>query len=147
MGLHHNLDDRIFLIRQDSPADPAAGAQLSWPCPDRSRVQILSIDFTVAVINAGAARLVVVAAYDGSINFGHSPLADLIAINATATCYFALGVDARDHETAFNILSGELSTSLILNPGESLITDIDALAATDQIADVHIRYKQWITQA
>lgn len=147
MPQEHNLNTDIFEVRQSSPANPAAGVQLSWPCPDRTRVHILSIDFRYAVANAGAARLVIVAAYDGTDNWGHSPLADTVGINANKDCSFALGVDARDHETAMNRLSGKLSSSLILNPGDSLVTLIDAMDATDQLSLIHIRYKRWITQA
>lgn len=144
MGLAHNLDTNIFRILTATPSNPSAGAQLSWPCPDRSRVHILGIHISYVVANSGSARLVVIAGYDGTNNFCESPLADIVGINDSHDLFFALEVDARDHEATHNILTGELSSGIYLDPGDSLVTLIDALAGADQISNVFIRYRQWI---
>jgi hypothetical protein len=146
MGLHSNIDSRIFEVILHNTTNPGANVQIMYTVPANCRVEILAVSFQYVIFNAGAARQVMVAGYNGTNYFQHSPLADPVAINNTLTLYFATGIDARDHEATHDLLSGRLATNLFLEEGDTLRTVVDNWNAGDILTNIHVRLKRWIVE-
>lgn len=146
MALNHPLSTDVFDILMINPTNPGANVKILHTVGVNERLEILGVTFQYVIANAGAARLVLVAGWDGTDVFQHSPLADDVAINNTLTLMFAQNIDARDHEAANDVLTGKLSTQLFLEEGDFLVTTIDNWNAADEIKSIHIRAKRWITE-
>ena len=146
MSLHHPLDIDVFDVIMINPSNPGVNVKTLHTVGANERLEILSVTFEYLSANAGAARMVMVAGFDGTNNFQQSPLADTVAINTTDTLFFGVAVDARDHEAALDILSGKLASQLFLFEGDTLTVEVPNWNAGDELQAIHIRAKRWITE-
>lgn len=146
MSLHHPLDIDVFDVLMINPTNPGANVKTLHTVGANERLEILSVTFQYASANAGAARMVMVAGYDGTDNFQQSPLADTVAVNTLDSLFFATNIDARDHEAAHDILTGKLATQLFLFEGDTLTVEVPNWNAGDEVKSIHIRAKRWITE-
>jgi len=129
-----------------APADPAAGANFSLSVNANARWQIISVQFQVAFDATAANRRVNVHGFDSTdiihrqsaLNFGTA------SITVEYDCNIATG-SAYQEGSVLNE-SIPLPDQLYLNIGHSIRITISNIQTTDQISDVRLRVKQWITE-
>lgn len=146
MNLLNPLDTSVFDVITLSPADPAAGANFTLSVNANARWQILSLQFTIAYNATGANRRVEVHGFDGTdiiqkqapLNFGTA------SITVEYDCN--IGTGSAYQEASVLSESFPLAGDLYLNIGDSIRITVFNIQATDQISDIRVRVKQWITE-
>jgi hypothetical protein len=143
--IHNPLNTGVFDLITEVIPDPAAGANFTWACPGNARVQILSLDFQVVVANAGAPRLALVYLATGGITEFHTAPGALLPIAATSDVHLAVGIPALDYIATHAITSGPLPDNMFQVYGHTLYSSLLTINGADQLQNIFICYKQWIT--
>jgi len=124
--------------------DPAAGAQLTWACPDNARVQILYLGFIFATDANAANRYPTITATTPAV--AQTMAASTIVQTATLTYGWAFVSELPELAdlSAQNIVAVPMSPALILEPGDTLDSYVLNIQAGDAITSIITRYKQWV---
>ncbi len=139
-----SLNTTRFPLVTNSPANPAAGADISIPIT-LGRKQLLNLTFTYTAANAGAARLVVVGLVRATITIW-SVYASTTQAIATAYAY-TLSISpvhtllAATSPAAFMPIPAEL----YLQAADTLLVTALAKEATDQFSAIQYVVKDWPT--
>lgn len=129
-----------------TPADPAAGANLSFLVPINAFIIPLSIDFLFTTSAVVATRIVSVSGYDGSDRFQVTKSQNSQAASAAWSYHFSVNIGGAIGLAGTSEQNGVISYPMLLRQGDSLITNIVNIDAGDQISNVVIRYLQFIAE-
>lgn len=143
MSTHHPLNSEVFNLFTYNPAQPAAGINMIFPCPANTRLEILAVTLTLTLDATVANRVFSIAAYDGSTNFQYSTHNILLAASVSRMFYASQGAEHMLIASVNSRPTMKLPINMLLDPGDSLVTDIFNIQATDQISDITIRVKHW----
>ena len=140
----NTLDDNLYQLVTLKPANPSAGAQLIITVPDTLRYSVLSVHYTLTTDSTAATRVNKIVGHDGtdrfSVTLHNATLSASLALNFLYTRgVFTVAGPGGTSDSQFGLIH-----ELILNPGESLRTEIENIQVTDQISDAIVRVKQWI---
>lgn len=146
MNLHSPIGPDPFVVVTQNPANPSAGANLSVDVNPNTRWQLLAIDFLLATDANAATRFIQVHGFNGTNNIYTTGPANAQTASIT-NHYFAnvgqgnaydLGVTTRP---AF-----ALNQQMFLDDNDDLRITITSIQVGDQISDIFITFKQWITE-
>lgn len=129
-----------------APADPAAGANLSLTVNANARWQLLFIGFLLTTDVNAATRLINMHGFDGTdIIYNAMPSATQTAsLNIRYHFNTGIGRSTTGGSSANQIIS--INADFLLNLGDSIRTTITNIQVGDQISDVRVRVKQWISE-
>lgn len=134
----------VYDLATVAPANPGANTQLDWACPDNARVHILQLTYLFTTDANAANRNHIIEAVSGGVN---QPVA-ASTVNHTASLAwritYPMGLPAEVDLTASTYLLIPFPTGIILEPGDSIETNIQNMQAGDAITAIVIRYKQWV---
>lgn len=139
------FNTNIFLVASFSLANPAAGANFSYPVPANTRMEILGVTLTLINDANVGNRLVQIHGYDGTAAFQYGEASGVQV--ASATAYYSAAPNGGNLHTAAtdSIYCITLPSPFILNYGDSLRSTICSIQAGDQISAIRIRAKVWIS--
>ena len=143
MSHHHPLNSLVFNLVSYNPAQPAAGANMQFPCPANTRLEILAVTLTLTLDATVANRTFSLALSDGSTNFQYSTHNILLVATNARTFYASQQAEHMLVAAVNSRPTMTLPINTIVEPGDLLITDIINIQATDQISDITIRAKAW----
>lgn len=134
-----NLNDHFF-VQTIAVPDPAPGAQLTFPCPDFTLLEIISFQFDLVSDATVINRLLRFRLYYGLLYTG------AFGTTAAATAGTTRGLLAYNgNSTNLSSIDGHYYVplpSLILQPGYQLQTNTSNLQAGDQITNCTINVKR-----
>lgn len=140
------LSTSIFDVITLAPADPAAGANLALNVNANARWQILFVGFRLVTDAQAATRLINLHGFDGTdIIYNIMPSASHIA-STDKQYHFNTGAGRSTTGGSASDQIIALNSDMYLNIGDSLRTTITNIQTGDQISDVRVRVKQWITE-
>ena len=142
--MQNPVDLTIFDIIDVTPADPAAGTNVTFVVPIVARIQIIGVTFNLVTDANVASRFPIVFATPIARTFGLTGPTSPQTATQNVTHHFSLTGSQSLLFAAQNLATVPLSASLILRTGDILNISIAGLQAGDQISSVLIRYKQWI---
>jgi len=128
-------------------AAPGAGTNLSFPCPVNARILPVHLSFVFTTDANVMNRLVQVAMYDGGNNYNIGEPTNVQAASTVRNYFFNHGIaNARDilGGGSYNQVWCDLNPNCWLRFGDSIVTVIGGLQATDAITGAVIRYYQQI---
>lgn len=123
-----------------SPGNPAAGANLVWPCPNNRVIQVVSVALTYTTDATVANRLISLELLDAVVPLS-SPALVVQPANLPWFYWWAIGSCNINHSATNLSLFNNLSDGFFLKTGESLQTA--GASFLDQIAACRIRYYEW----
>lgn len=139
----HNKN--IYEVKTVALTNPGAGANFSWAVPDNSRVEIISCNFQITADGNAANRQVQVKGDDGTYDFCYSVSPGVQTATELIYYNFAIDIEPRDLSGAYDLMNCKLASNMELSGGETFDSAIADIQVGDQIANVVIRYRQWIT--
>ena len=145
--MHNKFNNSISLpvsaIYTINISDPAAGTARDFPCPDNSRIRIISAQFLLTTSGAASYPqlfIIPIAGSDILMTMAHTPQDLITACNI----YFQLYRYDTYYRSPSDKMFVPLPNDFFLNPGESIrFTTID-MGANRVIEDIYITYQQWI---
>lgn len=146
MTIQNPLSTEIFDILTLTPANPALGANFSLAVDSNARWQVISIHFKLNVDANAANRLPSIEGFDGTnIIHRQRPLnIQTAAIDADYDCNVATG--SSYEEASILAISIPLPDHFYLQAGDSIRITVLGMLAGDQLENIIIRVKQWITE-
>jgi hypothetical protein len=146
MTLQSNLNTDHFDLVTATPANPAAGNALHFPVPDNSRIQLLSGDFTYVSDANVANRLMIVWVVSPLQGVQHGIAKGVQTASETCRYHFTTGISGEDALAAHGKQAAALPDDMIAIIGDEIRIIAHDIQATDQISDIVLRFKQWITE-
>lgn len=144
MPQQHPFNTDIYNLVTYALADPGAGANLSFPCPQGTRLEIIYVQARLICDATVANRVFQLACYNGISNFQYVIHNRLLVAASSNWFRASAGGNHIDIAGVAAFIPLRLPSPMIINYGESLITDLFNIQASDQIASVIIRAKLWI---
>ena len=146
MSIRHPYDRSVHAIHYDAYPDPAAGVGYIILLPEMSRIQIVSVEFTLTTAIAVADRFVYVA--PSTLPQEHLHL--YAERNQAASLAFLYsGYMGAPNENGIAPLATRvripLGVDLIFDNVDSIIITADNLQAADQFTNLYIYYNYWHT--
>lgn len=127
-----------------TPGNPAAGANMSFLVPVKAVIMPLCVAFTLAADANAGTRQLQLAFNDGTSNFAVHPAPGTQIATQTFDYSSSVGAESFDHQLSNSRLFMTLPADHLLRFGDSIVTIITGIKATDQISNIVIRYRQWI---
>ena len=146
MRSQNPIDVNSFDIITITPANPAAGNNYGLAVNVNARWQILYVGFNLGTDANVAGRIAAVHGWDGTdiIYETHPSVPQAASLNFSY--HFNVGVGNPHTGGAGSLLVAPLNDQLFLRQGDSIFILIHNIQAADQISDIRIRLKQWITE-
>jgi len=143
MPAHNPVDTAVFDLVTTIIPNPAAGADLSWPVPVNSRIEIIYLGFIFASDANAANRFPTILGATPTLNQTMAASTVAQAASKTYGWAFVAGLPETANLAAANVVVVPMSPKLILEPGDALETYIIGMQAGDAITSIITRYKQW----
>jgi len=144
MPARNPVNSAIFDLVTTIIPDPGLGNPISWACPANARIEILYLGFILATDANAANRIVYVGATTPALGqiMGASSIAQTAGL--TRGYSFVAGLPQEVDLSAHGFILCPMSPNLILEPGDDFDTDVFNIQATDNLASIITRYRQWI---
>ena len=136
-------DDRYDLTTI-VPGNPAAGANLHWPCPDNHVIHVVGVSALLTTAAVAANRWMVVNVEDAALTDALSSPSVVTQPQGLAwTYHWTIGVNDTDITADANTQSMPLGSCYQLKTGDFLNILILNANAADQMSGIIIRYYEW----
>jgi hypothetical protein len=146
MTTDNPIDVNVFDIVTIAPTSPAAGNNFSLAVNANARWQILYVGFVLVTDATVAGRIASVHGFDGTDIIYETHPSVPQAASLAFSYHFNVGSGGAHTGGAGSLIVAPLNSQLFLRQGDSIFVLVHNIQAADQISDVRIRLKQWITE-
>jgi hypothetical protein len=146
MPLLNPFNSNVFDVVTLNPANPGAGANLAYNCPDNCRLEILSCNFLFTADANVANRYITLSCTDATAIWGVSRSQVPHTAGLSWNYFFETGLIDEIDLSAGSILIEPLAYQVFLDVGTFFTLNVTNIQVGDALSGIYLRVKRWVRE-